>query len=158
MWVYTQADIIHTNCVSTQTIAAYCTSKETETANPLTSEIACNTTAYSMFFDAERGNTDRCEGDLSHNIEVSDITPPLDHVSSADTATQDTVIMQCTDELNKVMVQPYSMFSKHVLASVDLNSLDNSTLFNTCLFANRSVAFYGNVSYSYGGVTHTPTP
>ena len=55
-------------------------------------------------------------------------------------------------------MQPYSMFSKHVLASVDLNSLDNSTLFNTCLFANRSVAFYGNVSYSYGGITHTPTP
>ena len=61
------------------------------------------------------------------------------------------------DTENHELVEPCSIMHGKPFEHVDLKELDSSTVYSTD-FKNRLIAHYGTFPYSYGGVTHLPTP
>ena len=150
--VSTHCNIINTSDCCTQTDPTYI-------SNVLTSEKSCQTT-----FSEDIENLSLSAYD-SPNSHLPDGHPTNDCESISSSRGTPTNLNIANDSLNvysydienNEVIEPYTLLPGEPFNKFKLSDLDASTHFSET-FDNRVIAHYGDIPYSYAGVTHRPCP
>ena len=102
-----------------------------------------------LFHGPFKANTD--QGNDTESLSSSKGTPTNLNI------THDSLNVFSYDIENNEVIEPYSLLPGSPFNKFKLSDLEQSTIFSQT-FSNRLTAHYGDIPYSYAGVTHKPCP